>query len=405
MTPYCILTLSFVAFSLFGGELPADPGNDSLLDRAVILPPGRSPLRPEFTIEGYSNDNVFIGDDIQQDDFVWELVPEIIFESSRPEELRAHFFSFGYDPEILRYSKFTSLDALSHRGFARYQFRGNRFKTNLFYRSAEFSGTFREAEDALFDSVDLDVGRQALQGGLRQLTRIENEVDLSGKSIIETTAFLRSIEFESGSISPSEEWFASFFLMHQIAPKTELGVGPGFGEFLINSAPNHQIWNGLMQLRHAFSPKTGFQFIGGVDIREFETAAPTSSLETFIYDAGVDWEPTSFTKFSLSGYQRVNASVNGQSVFREGIAITLKQKVAKRWNYLLRSGLETKQYQDPVNVVFSRLDDYHYITNRIEYKIGEHSLVGLFHEYRLNESDLGNSFARNQAGISFSHKF
>ena len=365
----------------------------------------RSPIQIGVTLEAYHDDNPFlIRPGQEEEDFTWELLPRITYESSRPEAGKQHFLALGYDPEILRYQTFHILDAFNHRGFGEYRFKSAKVESVIAHRSAEFSESSGEFEDALIDEASADLGRR--RRGDRHISTLATDFQVSKKSRLEVKALRLARNFDLPTIADSEEWEGAGFLMHSVAPKTELGMGVRIGQVAIDRAPDQLYEAVLGRAVWQVSPKLSFDLAAGVDFRRFEGPLAAGNRDTPIFEAGLIWHPLKQTQVSLKGFRDVRYSVTGHSVIRTGIRAGFRQRLGDRANYSFGGMINSRDYQPTtISGLVGREDEFLSLIHRIDYKLGDRGEIGVFHEYRRDESNTVFGFERGLTGVRASYGF
>ncbi len=382
------------------GVLQDDIVKEITHGESTLVAGERASVYVSLGFEGYYDDNVLINrPGREQGDFVWELLPRIVFESSRPEAQRRHFLKSGYDPQWQVFADFGELDSYNHRGFLSYRFLGSNVAARFNHRSAQFSGTPRGADAADFGGLDADLGRRS--NGNQYVTRISIDVEASAKSSIEFSGFRRSRNFTLEDFNDSEEWWGEAFFTLEVSPKTQVGIGPRLGTIYINNSPDHAYWQVLARANYRPSPKLAFEIEGGVDFRDYEGASAGAGRDTPVFLTRTAWLPKESTEISLEGFQELRASENGDSIVVTGIRGSLHQRFWRNLHYTLVGGVEDREYKTSRRgVVVTREDDPIFLRNALDYKLGDRALLGLFHEYRKNDSFGGKSFNRSQVGFS-----
>lgn len=406
------------------GEDPAPenrPGPGSVFEAAdPVLQPGivreitdrpfsffepPSPVRVGFEIEGHYNDNVFIASPgAEQGDFVLEIIPEVIFESSEPSDGKRYYLTFGYDPQVLRYLDFSSLDAYNHRGYIQWRVNGNRVDAAFFHRSAQYSGTQQGILAGVNLAVDADVGRRT--AGDRHLTQFTTDVEVGDRTVLESR--LQRFEQSIISLRPlNSEWqFADFNLVHQVAPKTEMGVGTALGQIEFEDSPETSYQQAVGVIRYSPSENLAIDLRGGADFRQFGGLVGGEDQNTPIVTARFVWTPRDATLVALNLFREVTYSVEGDSIVRTGGRGTLRQRLGGKVYYSLVGGYELRDYHSTVRGrVTDREDDYAFLYNRLDYEMSDRRSVGLFHECSRNVSNTATSFNQNLVGVWFSIGF
>ncbi|NIP96030.1 MAG: hypothetical protein GWO24_22370, partial [Akkermansiaceae bacterium] len=358
-------------------------------------------FRPRWSlrVDSYHDDNVFLlPPGSEEGDFVWEIVPQVAFESSRPEARKRHYLRFGYDPQLIRFADFQSNDADNHRGSARYRFNGSELRAGFDQRTVQFSGTERELEDEFFDpGLDTEVGRRT--EGTRHFTNAFAEMELDGDWELTLSATRFAREFDTPGLASSTETRGEVSLLHRLAPRTQAGLGTELGKCDTDGGSDTDFLQLLGIVRWEPTTKLAFELDGGIDARDVDGTERSDDLTTAIFEAGVEWTVSDATTFSIEAYRRADFSVNGDTIRRTGVRGSFRQGLLRRTHYTLRAGYEHSSFElfgeaSPED----REDDYFYIRNSLDWKWSWGS-VGVFHEFRHNDSNVRSEFERNQAGF------
>ena len=392
-------------------EAPADPVLqpgivEEITERPLTLFDGRSPIRAGFEIEGYHDDNVFVSPaGTEARDYVLEFIPEVIFESSDPDDGKRYYFTFGYDPRVLRFMDFSRIDSVNHRGFAGWRFRGNRVKARLDHRSVQFSGAERRLVDLGFDPVDTDVGRRV--DGDHHISLLNADVELGEKSQLESE--IKRVEQNLESLRRLDtEWLSGeFILVHQVAPKTQAGVGSEIGQIDFEAAPQTSYQQVFGVIRHSLTERVSIDLSGGADFRQFAGPGSNPDRNSGIVAGRLAWKPRESTFVSLDLFRDVGYSVIGDAMVKKGGRGVIRQRLSKKLHYQLLAGYEQRDYLPTVRgAAGGREDDYTFIFHRLDYELagGQHT-VGVFHEYRRNTSSRVLGFKQNLLGVRVSVGF
>lgn len=391
-----------------GSDLQAPASGDSLLQPGIVeditegenglrelLRVGgisRSPISIEIDFSAYYDDNVFITDIDRSSSYVFEFVPGVYFESSRPESNKQHYLWLSYAPLIRWFSDLSDLDSSNHRGYARYQFDGSWLDVEFDHRSEQFSEASR------------DIGRRS--EGDRHFTRLESEIEFMPGGFIEASFERQALNFDNEGLSDWDDRWVDAFLLLDVARKLRLGPGVRRGWVDVDDAPNQVYLQALGLLRYVPNPKWEFQFSGGVEFRSFEGAFGASDSDTAVFEGVLLWMPRESTRVSLTGYRNVRVSAGGDNFVETGILGFARQRIHRRIHYTLGGGFENADYEATTrgaNVV--REDNYLVLRNGLDYDLGEKTRVGLFYEFRHNDSNVNANFRRNATGFNVQIEF
>lgn len=348
----------------------------------------RFPIRASLGVSGYYDDNVFISDGGERDDFVWELNPSIGYESSDPEDRKTHFVTAVYDP-IWRL--FTSIDGISsynNRGFGQYIYTGEKTSLEIFHRSEEFSEASRDF-----------AGRTE---GNRHNTKVGFGYDFTEKMSVLATGNQYLSFYDSNNLNSRHNWFVDAFLLYEVLPKLKVGLGPRLGWEDIQGSPNQMYQQGLF--RAIYNPTEKLQIDGsvGAEVRQYQSPLGRDDRVTPALSLEVTWLPFDSTEISLEGYRNNNGSVSfgGQNTESTGFEAGITQRFLQRFFYTLSGGYEYTEYVRSANgVAANREDDYFFVRNELNYQFVEWFNAGVFHEINVNESNRAD-FVRNRVGFN-----
>lgn len=423
-------------------ELTTKPAVDLVLQPGIveqIPPPWRdrwqlfdwldapSKFRAAASFSAVWNDNVLLSETAPVEDFVWDTNLAIWFESSEPSELQRNYLKFGYDPQILTYTDLAELDAVNHRWFARYFYRGSRLNARIDHRDADYSDAslsgdrgFTPASALEADTVsegDPDTTQQDLNDtardlgrlvqGTRQSTSAFAAIDMSNTTLFRPSASRRfqDIELGDGETGEFEEWWIEGIAYREFSRRLRLGLGPRFGWADFSRVNSQNYWQGLAHLRFRYSPKLQVDGSVGVDYRQYGARAGHQTTPLFL--TRLTWSPSKHTALSFEGFQRARATFGGDVSTDLGTRLALNQNLFHGLNYSLRLGYISSEFASgsATAAEVQRDSDFIFVRNALEYRLSERGLFTIFHELRDNSSNRGLDYTQALAGVSLGFEF
>lgn len=367
-----------------------------------------SPFGANFTAEIYDDSSVFLSSINPQGDTVSDLVPEIFFQSAEKRTEAKNFLRLSYDPQILRFSTFSALDRVNQRGSLQYGYRGGKWNLFASHRSAEVSGTNFSpesldpgAEDETLDSqqfseFDRDVVNRTQFTYHKSFVNIDTEI--GARTELLTKLVRRKVEFEGNTGSDTDIQTIENSLKYDFSPKLDIGLRHRLGWIHYSDFPDQEFQQIEFYENYLIRPEWTLDFSIGMENRSFD-AAGVSNSSKLRYQIELEWEPSPRTTFSINTYKNTRTSVLGDLVDAEGLRAQLKQDIGSRLHFQLSWGMESAM-SDRVNANLAGIDGrYEFVNSSLDYEVGRRIVIGVFHRYRSNQSNLSRGFTRSQAGV------
>lgn len=348
---------------------------------------GHLPVRARLSVSGVYDDNIFISNRNEVEDWIWTITPGISYESSDPDRNLEHFLAASYDPSIVLFMDNDDQDALEHDARFRYHYKGDKL---LFTAGQSFQRLSGSTNDA-GNRIDRDIFDTLLTANYQ----------VTGKSQLELEAAQNITSYDDPAKFDSKEWSGGLFWMYQMTPKMTLGVGPTIGFADIEGNPNQTYQQGIIRLNYIPTEKITITARGGLEAREYQESDdvdlyPVLSMKT-------EYRPFDGTEMSLEAYRRAvpSAVLAGQNYISTGLTARIRQRLYQKYYLGLAGGFENSDYQSTARRVnANRDDDYLFIRPSFEWQVTDWWMITAFYEFRDNNSNIGNNeFVSNRAGV------
>ena len=306
-------------------------------------------------------------------------------------------FQLRYSPEYRWYSNENLDPSLNHTLSADLGINGTRSRVTVGLSYSHTEGANIEVGDLVTaDLIGLQIGAS---------------YDISDKTSVGATVSTQISEYD---IFNSFSIFGvGLYADYAVTPKTRLGLGVGYDHTEQKRNQAADAFNLNLRLNWAATAKMGVFGSFGVEQREYEGGASTTSP---IFRLGISYNPTDKAALQLAAYRKALPSIgiNDGMYYGTGVAVTGTYLVTSKISANLSIGFENSEYDSTVSdVAVDREDNYFFIRPTINYWISEHLSLSLFYQYSNNDSSglsrnsitsgttpLTNSYERNQFGVS-----
>jgi hypothetical protein len=201
-------------------------------------------------------------------------------------------------------------------------------------------------------------------------------------------------------------WTVSAWADYWITPKIKLGLGALGGLMTISGNPGQSYEQALARAEYDMSENVEFQGFAGGERREFDGGFPVKWNYTFSLGANVQVTPN--TGLSFNAYRRDENSLIavGQNYTVTGLSASVRQVVFAKYTLSLTGGYDHTDYYTTEAVAGTRLRyDYFFVRPSLICQITNQFVLELFYQYQKNDSQAGNAFVDDQAGLQLTYHF
>lgn len=343
----------------------------------ILTGEGMPQIHPHLGLLYVYDSNFLILPEDEVDDFIFVTSPGLSLEIGRQDLENPDYnrFDASYTANIIRFLDHTENDTIDQDAntMIRYQFG----KTTL---------GLQQNVSTITDST-IDIGTRTHREIYSTLLSAKHSI--SDKTYIDLSGAQFVTNFGTRDLSDNIEWATQLMLNYKITPKVTLGVGPKIGWVDITDNPNQMYEDALARLFWEASAKLSFNVTGGVEFRQWQDGA-VGDVSTGIFEIGANWDPFDGTRTSYRVYRRneVSASAFGENYIATGFGASLRQRLYRRIYLGLTGGYDHADYYTGSPLFTTdREDDFYSIRPSISYVLAEWGTVGLFYEYRRNESN------------------
>jgi hypothetical protein len=353
--------------------------------KQVVLPP--SPRRWQFiaglTAGFYYDDNIFLTNDHEEEDFVFTVAPTIGILYGDPTR---NTLSVMYTPTFIFFADNDGENTVEHAIDATFTRRTDRYRLTLNAGYRDLAGADRQ----LGERTD----RRLWTAGARlnYLVSDKTSLDLAvGFNYVDYELFFDTLDV-----------VGQFYVDYMVTGKTSLGLGIGLGYAESEGGPGQFYEQLNLRVKYAATSKLVFTAAGGVEFREIEGG---ENQVNPIFNLGLTYIPFDSTSINLDAYRRLRPSAifNDANYSATGVVLSIRQRFLHRFYLTLAGGYEATQYDSidddsPFNR--DRDDDYFFVRPSLEFIVADRVSVELFYEHRNNDSDFpAFEFANNRVGV------
>lgn len=346
-----------------------------------------SPRRWQFilglTAGAYYDDNIFLTNDHEEEDFVFTIAPTIGFLFGDPSR---NTVSLLYTPTFLFFADNDGENTIEHALDLNFTKRTDRYRLS-------FNGGYRDLAGA-----DRQLGERTDRRLWTAGARIDYSV--SDKTSIEFALGMNYVDYER--FFDTLDLIALLYADYMVTGKTSLGLGVGLGYAESEGGPGQVYEQVNARVRYAATSKLIFTGTGGVEFRQIEGGENQVSP---VFGIGATYLPFDSMSIHLDGYRRVRPSAifNDANYSVTGVVVSVRQRFLHRFYLTLAGGYEATEYDSiDEESAFNRDRDDHYFFLRpsVEFRIGDRTSVELSYEHRNNDSDVEEfEFTNNRVGV------
>lgn len=390
-----------------GDRLP-DPDAPSGAEVSAIPKKFQYALR--LGLRGVYDDNIFLRQFNRVSDFYFAIEPGITLGYGDIVGSDQNYIRFDYAPSAFLYADHSEANALQHiiRLDAQYHFR--RLSLTLSEEIQILDGANFSASAAgpnPVPAVNLDAGGDTSVNTFN--TRANFSYDLTGKTFLSGGVQHTANEYESNLIASSTIQ-GNLYINYNYSPKLVVGLGGTAGYNWVDSASPNQTFEQINgRLTYQLSGKVNLDASGGVEFRQFEGDARSSTYVSPVYEIGANYQPFDGTSLSLRGSRRTqnSAVLAGQDYASTDVSVSMRQRFFQRVYLSLSLGYQNLSYFSTLNNAdASRDDDYFYLQPALDFTLTRYWTLGLYYLHRENETSAASfGFDDNQFGLRTSLAF
>lgn len=363
--------------------------------RYPSLPKRGWPVHFGLTAGVMWDDNVFMSKDGADDDFIVTVAPIVVAElgRGRADDGPDYAVRLSYSPAFQFFMSHPEEDTIDHDVDidinAGLPFNVDLPKTKVRTRVGLHTG----------GGGDIEIGERVERTSVTAGITFEHY--LSGKMTLSGGIGTEIEIFQEGDFYDSDDLRGDVFLNYEVLPKVSVGLGMGVGTTSQDGGAQQVYYQPMAQVRYQVTGKASLGLMGGLELRDIEGYGTEMSP---IFGADMSWNVRQGTNIGLMAYERIRPSsvMEDENVDAIGVALSVRQQFFQRYYATFTSGYERSDYTPTADgVVAVRSDDFWYLRLNLDAAITDWWSIGLFYEYRMNDSNLPNaySFDNNRAGI------
>ncbi|MEM7144036.1 MAG: outer membrane beta-barrel protein [Verrucomicrobiota bacterium] len=345
-------------------------------------------------LSGVYDDNIFISSTDKVSDFIFRITPIVGFGAGDTVLREDSYVSVLYSPTGEIFTDNSDQNSFNQDLLLAVGYRFHKLKIS-------YLGRYETLSDATADVGDR-FDRRIYSNFL------ELAYDLSPKTRLIARGDAYNVKYKDRvDIERSDEWSVDVLLEYDLTDKTKLALGYGYGTLDVTPSSSIQRFHrGLVEAEWSFSDKITFLGTGGVEFRDFGA----SNATTGIYDLGFDYRLREGTEFGLRSYRRVEASAFtvDQDFVATGVNASFRQRLGRRWAFLLDAGYEWANYEDISGESEGpdRRDKVFYVRPSLAYSLREWMTFELFYRYEEDDSNFADfDYDNNQFGAQIRMEF
>lgn len=350
------------------------------------------PVHLGLTVNSFYDNNIFISNTDEVDDWVWEIKPEVYYETG-PLGESDHYFMVKYDPTLTYFTNTDGEDTFDNSGWLQYQFRGDKGSIGVTHHSFQTSGAER------------DIGNRSTR--TVHETIIAGTLELGGKTSLESFLGQRLGFYDLQN--DRHQWWGDAYLLYEVLPKLKIGFGPKIGFIDAQNTVNQSYQQLLGRVIYDPSEKLSINASFGLDYRQFQDPQGIDDQWTPAASIGAVWSPFDGTQLSAALYRNneTSTSITSSNFDVTGFVLRARQRFLQRFYLKLAGGYEYADYYGTTTTTtVSRTDDYFFARTALEYEFVEWFTASVFYEYQDNDSNTEvNDYHRNQAGVSLNFRY
>lgn len=335
------------------------------------------------------DDNIFIRPD-KEDDVVGTLTPGIMVGAGDYGVREENLLTLEYNPSFIFFADHSDNNSIDHEALLNGQWRPGRLTLGVKQAYQNFSGAVIDVGDR----VDRRIYTTDLLA--RYDLTDKTDVELEGRQIIGD--YDRLLDYN--------DWLARLWLDYKITPLLKLGAGVSAGWVDVTRSVNQTYQQALVRVSYEVTELVEVHASAGGEIRQFQ--GPQDSRLDGVFSLGALYTPHEGTTFSLDGYRKPNTSVIllNNNYISTGISAGIRQEILANYALYFQGGYENADYvKTHPTADDSREDNYAFARVGAEWRPWERLTVGVFYQYRQNNSTERFDFDNNQVGMNVSLRF
>lgn len=380
--------------------LPPDVLQHGNQPRRSLVQLGLFDLNPTIATSAIYDDNISLRSDEREDDFIFVVAPGVdIFRADADQDSVVNA-RLTYSPAFVFFSQHGTHDSLDH-------FLRANGRVALSRLTIDLSQQFESSAGGI-----ADVGSRVNQN--YYLTSVRVRYDISEKTSAEIGGGIRITDYEERLIG-SREWHEDNSIHYQVTPKVRLGFGVTVGQLTVDDTqpvlgsgigPTNRSNGGTqtfvtpsVRASYRTSVKTDVSLSFGGEFRSYDDGRTRFGPVFSLTGSYAPWE---YTTFSIEGHRREqnSAVLGGQDYVTTGFGVSAMHRFRTRYRARLSFTYDHAEYVSAKRGVnASRVDDYFLLRYGVDAILASSWTVGIYHQYRVNESTSGFTFDNNQVGL------
>jgi len=298
------------------------------------------------------------------------------------------FAYINYNATAAHYLSHDSLDAIDQDGSLAAQWDFTKLLLGLDARFQTLSG------------ADIDLGGRA--------RRTVYTIDLTANYPLSDKL---SLNFQGNgekdqyvSALDSSDLHGQLFLNYQAFPKTSVGAGFVVGVRTLQTAPDQDYQQALLQANYDASGKLSINANGGVEVDE---AAGSTRINP-VFGIGANYRVDDQNTLSLNASRSTSSSAvtTGETLDTTGFDLEVHHRIYSSLSIELSLGFDHSDYYQQGLSNLVRTDNYYFFGPRLSYDFAQWSEVQLAYEYHHNASTQQPfDFIENIASLEFNFVF
>ncbi len=373
----------------------------TLEPKRSLIQLGMFDLNPHVGGSVIYDSNLTLGSKKPEDDFILVFSPgfDLFKAGEREREDSATTLRATYNPAFLFFAKHDTNNSIDHFAHVEAGLALARLSVSVNQDYEKSSGGA------------VDVGARVQQTYYRTGGNVRYEV--SEKTSAAISGSYRITDYES--LISSEEWIEDNSLNYQFTPKVTLGLGVSVGQLTVGRTPapltnfigTAQAPEGDVQTFVTPSLRAGYKTTEKTDVSlsvggEWRMFEDGSSSFGPVFSVTGSYRPTDTTDLSFEAHRREqnSAVLGGQNYIATGFGVRVGQRFRERYRASMSFTYDNAEYQSAQRgISASRVDDYFLLRYGVDMILATSWTVGLFHQYRVNESSSGFNFSNHQINL------
>lgn len=377
-----------------GNYLPPEILQHGAATDSSLFRLGMFDLNPHVSLSSIYDDNISLRSKNEQDDYIVVFSPGFDILKSRTEEASIFDTRLTYNPALVWFTqndKYSSADHFVH-------WMGD---VKLARLNVSVSQDYESSAGGVVD-VGARVGQEYYSSALRV------GYDISEKTSAEINGSYRIRNYEERLID-STEWMEDNAVHYQITSKVRLGFGVSVGQLDVDAArdaaggtPANTQTFVTPSLRAAYrtSEKTDVALSAGGEWRSYDDGSDHFGP---VFSLTGTYRPWDDTTLSIEAHRREqnSAVLRGQDYIATGLSLSGTKVFRDRYRLKLQLSYDNADYRRVTSksAAVDRQDDYLILRSGVDAILTKTWSVGIFHQYRINDSTSAYNFENQQIGL------